>query len=60
MPEAEMVLRTEKCTERNCGTRVRYSELTDAANTHWHVRKGVALEPLTTVIAPANRDGVDQ
>jgi hypothetical protein len=40
---AEMVLLTERCTERNCGTRVRYGELTDDLNTHWHVRKGVAV-----------------
>lgn len=51
LPESEtltkdpMVLLAEKCTERNCGTRVRYGELTDDANTHWHVRKGVALVP---------------
>lgn len=32
-----------KCVEQSCGTRVRYSELTDDANTHWHIKPGVAL-----------------
>lgn len=26
----------KKCTKTNCGNKVRYSELTDDANTHWH------------------------
>jgi hypothetical protein len=43
--QPEMVLLTEKCTERNCGTRVRYGELTDDVNTHWHIRRGIALVP---------------
>lgn len=44
--DEQMVLLTERCTERNCG-RVRHSELTDDANTHWHSKRGVALVPVS-------------
>lgn len=42
---AEYVLLTEKCTglSHACEGRIRYGELTDDANTHWHVKRGVAL-----------------
>lgn len=43
-----MVLLTEICTQRSCG-RVRYSEMTDDANTHWHVRRGVGLVPVSSL-----------
>lgn len=41
--DAPRYLRMVKCVERSCGTRVRYGELTDDANTHWHIRPGIAL-----------------
>lgn len=51
IPETQMVLLTEKCTGRTCGGRVRYGELTDPANTHWHIRKGVALVPSASLLS---------
>jgi hypothetical protein len=53
--QADNYLRMVKCTERSCGTRVRYGELTDDANTHWHIKPGVALVaiPALPVIAKA-------
>lgn len=44
------VLLTVKCTERSCGQRVRHGELTDDANTHWHVKPGVALVPVADLV----------
>lgn len=43
--EDVLYLPLEKCIERNCGDRVRYSELTDDLNTHWH-RSGVQFVSL--------------
>lgn len=34
-PNLELIFGLTRCTERTC-TGVRYSELTDDANTHWH------------------------
>lgn len=51
--EQEMVLLTEKCarhhTDPECAGRLRYSELTDDRNTHWHVKSG-ALVPADRII----------
>lgn len=54
-PLDQMVLLTEKCTARQCGGRVRYSELTDDRNTHWHVKPDVALTPLQDLVARPHR-----
>lgn len=51
-----LYLPLEKCTERNCGSRVRYSELTDDLNTHWH-RSGVRFMSLAEVREKAWDDG---
>lgn len=40
-----LYLPLEKCIERSCGDRVRYSELTDDLNIHWH-RSGVQFVSL--------------
>lgn len=46
----ECVILTERCTDRHCG-RLRYGELTDDLNTHWHVKRGACLVPLAAVRA---------
>lgn len=48
----EYVLLTERCTQRECGDRIRYSELTDDQNTHWHVKPGVSLVVVASVVTP--------
>lgn len=51
----EMVLLTERCTSRDCSGRVRYSELTDNLNTHWHVRPGASLVAAGAVTGVCSR-----
>lgn len=58
---AKWALRLVVCTERSCGNRVRYSELTDDLNTHWHIAPGLAMfsvERLVTEAVAAERERV--